>query len=346
VLDVPAEVALHGEVDRTAATAYYDDGTGRGPPSIGRDHPEGRRAMTDGKVIVGYDGSERSKDAFVLGSRLADVLRARVVLADVYTLVPLGGEAAGIYQYIARQDAERVLNQAEAADAVERRAIPSHSAARGLHSLAEEEGAILIVVGSSHRGIPGRTEPGGVAQRLLHGAPCAVAVAPVGYAETAARPWRRILVGYIDTDEGAAALRAAVALARATGAVLRVVTVVAPVPSAFATADAKEYLQVVKDERRQALEKALAKAARGLAVEAEVLDGEPSDVLRERAADVDLVVVGSRGYGRLRQVLLGSVSAKLLHGVPAPVIVLPRGAERELAAVLTGARSIAATRFA
>ena len=62
-----------------------------------------------------------------------------------------------------------------------------------------------------------------------------------------------------------------------------------------------------------------------------MLVGEPSEVLRERAADVDLVVVGSRGYGRLRQVLLGSVSAKLLHGVPAPVIVLPRGAERELA---------------
>jgi nucleotide-binding universal stress UspA family protein len=155
----------------------------------------------------------------------------------------------------------------------------------------------------------------------------------VGYAETAGRAWRRILAGYIDTDDGAAALRAAVALARATGAALRVVTVVAPVPSALATADAREYLRLVKEERRRALEKAVAKASRGVAVEAEVLEGDPADVLRERAADADLVVVGSRGYGRLRQVLLGSVSAELLDGVPAPVIVLPRGADRELGAV-------------
>ena len=288
--------------------------------------------MPGDKLIVGYDGWERSKDALVLGRRLADVLGATLVLANVYTLLPLGGDVAGVYDYIVRQEAGEVLGQAAAPDAVERRAVASHSAARGLHTLAEEEDATLIVVGSSHRGTPGRTKPGRVAQRLLHGSPCAVAVAPVGYADTAPGGWQRILVGYIDTDEGAAALRAAVALARATGAVLRVVTVVAPVPAALATADAREYLRVVKAERRRALDKAVATAARGVVVEAEVLEGEPSEVLRGRAADADLVVVGSRGYGPLRQVLLGSVSAELLDGVGAPVIVVPRGAERELAA--------------
>jgi nucleotide-binding universal stress UspA family protein len=288
--------------------------------------------MTGEKVIVGYDGSPRSKDALALGRRLADVLGARLVLADVYPLLPIGGDAAAVYEYIVRQDAEEVLRRAEASDAVERRAVPSHSTARGLSRLAEEENAILIVVGSSRHGDAGRTEPGGVARQLLHGAPCAVAVAPVGYAETASRPWRRILVGYIDTDDGAAALRAAVALVAATGAALRVVSVVAPVPGALATADAGEYLRLLKEERRRALDKALATASHGVEVEAEVLEGDPADVLRDRAADADLVVVGSRGYGRLRQVLLGSVSAKLLDGVPAPVIVLPRGADRELGA--------------
>src|SRR2546427_7025107 len=52
-----------------------------------RDHRRG--AMTGEKLIVGYDGSERSKDALVLARRLADVLGARLVLADVYVLPPL-----------------------------------------------------------------------------------------------------------------------------------------------------------------------------------------------------------------------------------------------------------------
>ena len=41
---------------------------------------------------------------------------------------------------------------------------------------------------------------------------------------------------------------------------------------------------------------------------------------------VDLLVVGSRGYGPLRRVLLGSTAAALIHHAKYPVIVFPRGA--------------------
>ena len=52
---------------------------------------------------------------------------------------------------------------------------------RALHEAAEELGAALLVAGASHRGKVGRTVPGGVGERLLHAAPCPVAIAPRGY---------------------------------------------------------------------------------------------------------------------------------------------------------------------
>lgn len=49
------------------------------------------------------------------------------------------------------------------------------------------------------------------------------------------------------------------------------------------------------------------------------------DELGEQSG-VDLLVVGSRGYGPLRRVLLGSTAAELIHHADYPVIVFPRGA--------------------
>ena len=46
--------------------------------------------------------------------------------------------------------------------------------------------------------------------------------------------------------------------------------------------------------------------------------------------DVDLLFCGSRGYGLSGQVLLGSVSARVIRGAHCPVVVVPRGASRGL----------------
>jgi nucleotide-binding universal stress UspA family protein len=47
-----------------------------------------------------------------------------------------------------------------------------------------------------------------------------------------------------------------------------------------------------------------------------------------------VLVVGSRGYGPLRAVLLGSVSRRLMTEAHCPVIVVPRGVEAALEALL------------
>ena len=74
-----------------------------------------------------------------------------------------------------------------------------------LYDLAEERGAALLVLGSSHHGAIGRIALGSTADRLLHGAPCAVAVAPVGFAERM-RGIDRVGAAFLDSEEGHEAL--------------------------------------------------------------------------------------------------------------------------------------------
>lgn len=58
--------------------------------------------------------------------------------------------------------------------------------------------------------------------------------------------------------------------------------------------------------------------------------GSPARIFEQFALEraIDLIVVGSRGYGTVERVLLGSTSTALIGDAPCPVIVVPRPAER------------------
>lgn len=66
-------------------------------------------------------------------------------------------------------------------------------------------------------------------------------------------------------------------------------------------------------------------------VEQRVVEELPAQAVLDAAADCDLVVVGSRGLGGVRSLLLGSVSQKVLHHAHCPVVVVrpPEDAEEE-----------------
>jgi nucleotide-binding universal stress UspA family protein len=63
--------------------------------------------------------------------------------------------------------------------------------------------------------------------------------------------------------------------------------------------------------------------AAGLAVAAEPVRGRPADAILETAerVDADLIVTGSRGRGRLRSMLLGSVANEVASRATRPVLV-------------------------
>ena len=170
--------------------------------------------------------SPYAEDALELGRVLARATGARLIAAEVSV-----DRLAVLRRRAPDQQAstEPISLPANAPRGVEPRTVVSSSAGHGLHDLAEEVGADLIVLGSTHRGAVGRVFLGTVADDLIHGAPCAVAVAPSGYARRYAnRLMNLVLVAYDASPDARVAAAAAARIAEAAAASLRVVAVLEP----------------------------------------------------------------------------------------------------------------------
>jgi len=81
----------------------------------------------------------------------------------------------------------------------------------------------------------------------------------------------------------------------------------------------------LKDRARRHVRDKVAQLPGDIAAEPQVLLGEPEPELAQQTERADLFVVGSRGYGPHRAVLLGSVSGRLVRDASCPVLVVPRG---------------------
>ena len=98
------------------------------------------------KIIVGHDLHDGGDDALALGRQLAEAGGAELVVAGV---VPFGVLPHGFeWRDEEEEVVARIEGLAEAAGA-KPEAVPGKSPAGGLHDLAEETGADLIVIGSS-----------------------------------------------------------------------------------------------------------------------------------------------------------------------------------------------------
>lgn len=267
-------------------------------------------------LLIGFDDTPPGFDAVALGLQLAGETGDSVTVVTAYPDDEHGLMVAmNDRQWVneVRQVAERKLDRAREAVAdrpsVQFRPVGPSSASRALHELAERTEPHAIVVGSSEHGGLGRVSPGSTVERLLHGAPCPVAVAPNGYREHA-RPIRHIAVAYDGTAESRDGLDVAVRLGRALGARLQLVAV---------TRRADPALQSAVDDALGAVPEEL-RADGTVLVEDDVV-GILAELPEPRP---DLLVCGSRGYGPVRQILLGSVSTRVIRRAAYPVIVVPR----------------------
>jgi nucleotide-binding universal stress UspA family protein len=297
-------------------------------------------------IVVGFDGTPEGEDALALARTLA-APGGRVIAACQYWYEPLTARVgkSGPGPEAMRVDADAAL--AGAPGGVERRPVPGASPARALQELAEEEAPDLIVLGSCHRGLRARALLGGTAERLLHGSPCPVAVAPRGYRDHGGAAPRRIVVGYRDEPEADMALLTARSIGRETGAEVTAVVAfnalayapMSPVMPAYNswTEDARAAVEADTANHQ-------AELLDGGTVPTRTVEGEATAILRRSAEDADLLVMGSRAYGPVRRVIIGSVAHRLLaEGLPCPVLITPRGADqpRHGAAAAAGAESSA-----
>jgi nucleotide-binding universal stress UspA family protein len=286
------------------------------------------------KVIVGVDGRPTGRDAIALASRLVSE-RGTLTLANVHPgeLRPVDAATPGRTAEERRASHELLERERTEAEVdAELVSFIASSPGRGLHDLAEERGADLLVVGSCGRGVLGRAMLGDDTRAALNGAPCAVGVAARGYAEHPL-PLARVGVGYDGSPESEAALTAARAVAAQHRSKLLALEVVSVPTYSFTgltpptlgetidllLADAKERLQAIED------------------VEGRAVYGLAGEELASFGDDVDLLVVGSRNYGPLRRLVLGSTSDYLERHARCSLLVLPRQAPRAQDAEPAGA---------
>ena len=171
-----------------------------------------------------------------------------------------------------------------------------------------------------------RTFPGSTADRLLHGAGAPVTIVPWGYADLESRTLSRVAVAYVDTPDGREAFRHAYRIAAHLGGSLTVLSVVPDTRVVPGLGESRQFSATQRHGYQASLDEVVKSAPAGLPVTGRLLPGPVVDALAELSLDeYDLLVIGSRGYGPVRRVLLGGVSSRVVRHSKVPVVVTPRG---------------------
>lgn len=271
------------------------------------------------KIIVAVDGEEGGHDASALSCALAgpgaEIIVCRVVVHDGATGVADAGEdgpVASAQRSIAAADGPRTFGVL----------VHERSVAAGLHRLAQEQSADLLIVGSHHEGRTGYLWSADRARATLRDAPCTVAVAPRGYAGAADHSLRSVGVGYDESDEAQLALDMGRALGRALAADVQALEVVEA--TNWRTPESGAGWKAVDAGQR------LSSLA---GVTGVVVEGDVHEHLCGFAHEVDVLVLGSHHHGVLSRLVLGDTAAGLTRHVPCVLLVMAH----DLSPATTGA---------
>lgn len=290
------------------------------------------------QVVVGYDGSQDSDRALDWAVQEAHALPGELkVVVSTGRPVAVDPSLYGPFLEAIEQQADAVagrgVDRARAAGVTAVGIVERGDAAGVL--VHESENASVLVLGRRGRhGVRGRL--GSVSAAVSAHARCPVVVLPGGWnprTRTEGPFAGRVVVGVdrLGRDNPAVLAAARYAERHHMGlALLTVIPEAAPVPTGSVELDRAVREQLVG--AAQAVVEQVAESVREerpqLDVEAYVRGGRPADQLVEAARSATLVVVGNRGYGGFRGLLMGSVSQAVLVDSEAPVLVVPVGNPR------------------
>ncbi|MEV5428220.1 universal stress protein [Streptomyces sp. NPDC052701] len=285
----------------------------------------------DQPIVVGIDDGPDQEEIVRFAAQQAVLWGGRLRVAHVIRSSLPGGLAGGSqekdrevragarlverYENLARSEFPGLAVAGE---------LPVGHAAAALIERSADAG--LLVIG--HRGSGGfpRLPLGSVSLQVATHARCPVIVIRPG--DTGGRPDSRVVVGADPADDSPRALDFAYQEAGLLGARLEVVHGAYPTgmvpagPMGMVPSD----FEVLDQGPRDFLEKEIARRRdRYSSVQADlrIAHGRPATVLAEAARGAYLLVVGSRGRSGVKRLLLGSVSAEVLHTAECPVAVVP-----------------------
>jgi nucleotide-binding universal stress UspA family protein len=280
-----------------------------------------------GKIAVGVDASPGSRAAASWALQEALTWGAGVVAVYAWHLSSLAYSSPGYappgpdeFDADGRALVAKVFAELPAAGEVKVEArISEGPPVAVLAGVAKQPGIDLVVVGSrGHGGVAGLLL-GSVSHALTHQCSKPLVIVPKA---SSAPDSGRIVVGIDGSCDSARALKWAAREARQRGATLQVV--LACFDAKFARHNDKSFRGSPSPAGQEIVDSAVAAlGASGVAIERTVVEGRPAPVLLEMAGAADLLVVGTRGLGRAKETIHGSVSHACAHRSPVPVAIIP-----------------------
>ncbi|MGD9998226.1 MAG: universal stress protein [Ilumatobacteraceae bacterium] len=283
------------------------------------------------RLVVGFDGSEASTAAVRWAAAEAEVRGASVRVMSSYALPPvmdfygMGATGATVGQL------EELKKSCEAAlhDVVERVAREHPTVGFDLHAVDvapvrclvdEAADADLLVVGSNGLGAVRDFILGSVTGAVLHDSPCPVVVVP---ATLRSESFGKVVVGVDGSDRAMAALRWAAAEADRRKADL-IVLHAWEYPYRMTSEGFARGSSLAEIDAEILLEQAVTIARDEMSgtVIGRLAHEGAAQALLHSLDEADLLVVGSRGRGGFRRMLLGSVAHAVSAHASCPVVVV------------------------